>query len=506
MKKLLLAPIFLICFITSSANSHDLLYLNKNKLANNDYTYCYQAIAVTLFAGGNAKQVRYGANRTILKTVTGEWTAYGSPSDVPGQTIKILFNGDPTEYSYTLIRNGYGDPSVLIDGMGRRYTLCKTQKSMNSGNENSNSDKFMPYLTDEAINRINKAYDNKKIPSLDIFVGWWSSENEETLFSIKKIPYPFAYAKAYERMNYLKNEKKISLELIILQNGKQVFKGVSLVRDNDPITKVDRVEFYSNDTCYGIYLNGIYSDGTKYKPKISGTLTEPDYDRIIFLSPLKEYVIKKFDYEAYQKNRAIKQNEINQYGGYIFYILKDGDNGYDPKVKKGYVIAPSDLMDEKNNTLIRWQEEGKGFENFYTSNSMGSGKSNTEKILSKTNCSNCAAKLCTDFRGGGFTDWYLPSDLELNEALGTLVRNKDFNQSRVYWSSSENNMYSVLTNEIRKHSSGFIYVDASADRKEDMNYVRPIRYFEEKLITKPSVKTSTTSQTKSSSIQIKKSN
>ena len=94
-----------------------------------DYTFCYNSISLSLLDGGNALQIRYGNNGSIIKKVTGEWTAYGSASDIPGQTIKIQFNGSSSEYSYTLIRDGFGKPSILIDGQGRNYSFCKKENS-----------------------------------------------------------------------------------------------------------------------------------------------------------------------------------------------------------------------------------------------------------------------------------------------------------------------------------------------------------------------------------------
>ena len=105
--------------------------IRRLPILGSDYTFCYGNISVTLFDGGKAQQIRYGSDGKVLNTVSGEWTAYGSPTDMPGQTVKILYQGSNFEYSYELIRDGYGTPSVLADGQGRRYTLCKKATSKN---------------------------------------------------------------------------------------------------------------------------------------------------------------------------------------------------------------------------------------------------------------------------------------------------------------------------------------------------------------------------------------
>ncbi len=102
-----------------------------------DFTFCYGSISLTLKGGGRAEQVRYGTNGSILKRINGEWTAYGSPNDMPGQTIKIEFNSSGQEYSYTLIRDGFGNPSKIIDNQGRNYSLCKKKSSSNENSSNT---------------------------------------------------------------------------------------------------------------------------------------------------------------------------------------------------------------------------------------------------------------------------------------------------------------------------------------------------------------------------------
>jgi tetratricopeptide (TPR) repeat protein len=92
-----------------------------------DYTFCYADIALTLYNGGAAQQTRYGITGVIIKTVSGKWTLYGEGGGL--QTVKIKFDEADYEFSYTMIRDGFGSPAKLIDSQGRDYSLCKTSQS-----------------------------------------------------------------------------------------------------------------------------------------------------------------------------------------------------------------------------------------------------------------------------------------------------------------------------------------------------------------------------------------
>jgi len=71
---------------------------------------------------------------------------------------------------------------------------------------------------------------------------------------------------------------------------------------------------------------------------------------------------------------------------------------------------------------------------------LGQGKINTEAMINECREQNTAAKICADYRGGGKSDWYLPSKNELNEMFKVLSGRGD---TRLvfenYWSSSQYN-------------------------------------------------------------------
>jgi hypothetical protein len=116
--------------IALKKRTEPITYSNKSieikKTVDNDYTFCYGSIAVTLFGNGDAKQVRFGVNGIVVKTVLGKWSAYGTGDP---QLIRIKYDGAELEYTYQLIHDGLGKPNVLMDGEGRQYRLCKKSNS-----------------------------------------------------------------------------------------------------------------------------------------------------------------------------------------------------------------------------------------------------------------------------------------------------------------------------------------------------------------------------------------
>jgi hypothetical protein len=69
------------------------------------------------------------------------------------------------------------------------------------------------------------------------------------------------------------------------------------------------------------------------------------------------------------------------------------------------------------------------------------GDTNTNTIIAQSGHSTSAAKLCKDYNGGGYTDWYLPSVFEMNQAfnaagiIGTITGTDSI--SGRYWTSTE---------------------------------------------------------------------
>ena len=126
-------------------------------------------------------------------------------------------------------------------------------------------------------------------------------------------------------------------------------------------------------------------------------------------------------------------------GGIVAYVDKTG----------GLIAAPYDQSEG-----IQWYN-GTFTTTGATGYNIGTGKSNTVKIVQEQGSGNYAAKLCDDLILNGYSDWFLPSRRELDE----LYNNKDviggFN-SDIYWSSSEQNSNTALGRSMTGvfHTSG----------------------------------------------------
>jgi hypothetical protein len=96
---------------------------------------------------------------------------------------------------------------------------------------------------------------------------------------------------------------------------------------------------------------------------------------------------------------------------------------------------------------------------------------NSNAIVAQPGHTASAAKLCRDYRGGGTSDWFLPSQDELNQlyinqaAIGGFFANN-------YWCSSETGVSGLYAGD--QHFGAGFY---EGRLKEDGCYVRPVRAF-----------------------------
>jgi hypothetical protein len=176
---------------------------------------------------------------------------------------------------------------------------------------------------------------------------------------------------------------------------------------------------------------------------------------------------------------SLSIGDIGPSGGRVFYdkgFCSDGWRYLEAARLNWYDGNPKDP--EKD-----WQ----GY-NFYTvvegtGTAIGTGASNTEKIVAKfsdaelqSNGSDYAAKLCADYRGGGYDDWFLPSKDELNQMYQNLKANL-YGFYGTYWSSS---VYS------KGSAWGQCFISSNQDFDSGSQYillrdypfkVRPVRAF-----------------------------
>ena len=111
------------------------------------------------------------------------------------------------------------------------------------------------------------------------------------------------------------------------------------------------------------------------------------------------------------------------HGGIIFYIDNTGQHG---------LIAAT--VDQ--GTGISWKR-GANVVTGASGTARGTGASNTAAIIAALgNKGNYAALLCSRYKVGAYTEWYLPSKVELNLMYAKKAIIGNFGASN-YWSSSE---------------------------------------------------------------------
>jgi hypothetical protein len=114
-------------------------------------------------------------------------------------------------------------------------------------------------------------------------------------------------------------------------------------------------------------------------------------------------------------------------GGRVAYHFVPGDPGYVAGETHGLIVAPMD-----QSAGIQWGTDGTPVGG--TSTSLGTGAANTA-LISDAYGAGTAARLCADLVLGGYSDWYLPSQDELNKICINSSYIGGF-ASLFYWSSS----------------------------------------------------------------------
>lgn len=160
-----------------------------------------------------------------------------------------------------------------------------------------------------------------------------------------------------------------------------------------------------------------------------------------------------------EAEKAYKIGDRGPAGGIVFYDKGDSSSGW-----RYLEAAPEDQGKAIWGCYEVYLKGAK-----YTG--IGYGKINTEAIINECKEQATAAKICVDYRGGGKSDWFLPSKDELGEMFKVFIKIKD---SKLlyenYWSSSQYNANSAWMQDYATHIENHI-------GKDMQQRVRAIRSF-----------------------------
>ena len=141
---------------------------------------------------------------------------------------------------------------------------------------------------------------------------------------------------------------------------------------------------------------------------LTGWTTEPDGSGTVYNNDT-QFVMGSRNANLYAKWEEYKPRDIGPGGGYIFYI-KD-------YYSDGWRYMEAGPVDIGNKAIFRQAYNAP----LVTSRFIGTGKQNTKNIEDSDTAIGIAADLCTNYRGGGYADWFLPSDMELYQMGWNLV-------------------------------------------------------------------------------------
>lgn len=291
------------------------------------------------------------------------------------------------------------------------------------------------------------------------------------------IPFTGYYIRAYATNA---NGTGYGNELFVLTREGLVLSVTEVYEEND-LRKCDlqiSVKGVSDASSFGVTQTGVCW-GTSKNPTIadskvtSGPLSALYTHFVLTLSfgINSTYYIRPF---ATASNGTTYGNQVtyttgvdiglSHGGGIIFYVDNTGQHGF--------IAAPTD-----QGAAVPWAP-GNLFTTVTNASSYTDGAANTTKIIAKYGTGGFyAAKLCKDYRGGGFTDWYLPAadqvyTMKIHQDVIGGFHGSAFLNNYYYWTSSEENYFRAWVYDLNPR-----YSTVSAAEKRGTYYVRAIRNF-----------------------------
>jgi hypothetical protein len=162
-------------------------------------------------------------------------------------------------------------------------------------------------------------------------------------------------------------------------------------------------------------------------------------------------------------------------GGIVGYIFQPEDPGFISGEIHGIIVAQND-----QSASALWGCYDTNLGAYY--DGIGAGLLNTEKIVKGCSQTSIGVRLCYDLVLNGYTDWYLPSNMECIALYNNrLIINqtaleyggKSFDSNSFYWTSTEqNDKYAKIFDFLTGQGQGNL-----VETKNAYARVRAIRYF-----------------------------
>jgi hypothetical protein len=196
------------------------------------------------------------------------------------------------------------------------------------------------------------------------------------------------------------------------------------------------------------------------------TISSPARSLIVFNTavagtPPNDVVKGVYYWDSSNSRWKVLGGNMNHYigekycGGKVFYIFDGGMHG---------LIA--DTVDLS--TGINWRNATNAF-TYAVRDGFYAGQYNTDRIITRLGAGSYAATTCANYKGGGFSDWYLPSLYELNLLYIQKAVVGGFSNT-VYWSSKDYNLSTAYGQDFNSGST-------ATYTKTTNRYVRAIRAF-----------------------------